>query len=89
MNSTHKEKVALATREARLALLEVKTLVDSTAEKIHAAELEAVGHPQGCDPLKTLRIAAEALQAPNFEAAISQVRSKLETAVAWHRGVES
>jgi hypothetical protein len=61
-------------------------------EKIHTAELEAVGlvvgHPQGCDPLKTLRIAADALQPPNFEAAISQVRSKMEIAVAWHLGVE-
>jgi len=93
MNSTSKQKGALATREARLALLELKILVDSTAEKIHAAELEAVGlavgHSQGCDPLKTLRIAVEALRSPNFEAAISEVRTKMETAVAWHLGAQS
>ena len=88
MNSTSMQKGALITREAHSALLDLKTLVDSVTDKIHAAELEAVGlavgHRQGADPLRMLRIAAETLRSPNFEAAISQARVKMETAVAWH-----
>jgi hypothetical protein len=66
-------KGAIVTREARLALLEFKTLVDSTAEKMLAAEREAVslaiGQRHGGDPLESLRVVADALQSPNFEAA--------------------
>jgi hypothetical protein len=93
MNSMSKQKAALITREARLALLDLKNLVDSAAEKIHAAELEAVGvavgHRQGADPLRALRGAADTLKSPDFEAAVSQARTKMETALAWHRGPQS
>jgi hypothetical protein len=37
MNSTSKQKGALITREAHSALLDLKTLVDSVTDKIHAA----------------------------------------------------
>ena len=59
MKSTNMQKGALITREAHSALLDLKTLVDSATEKIHAAELEAiglaVGHRQGAGPLRMLR----------------------------------
>lgn len=76
------------TREAHLALLDLKRLVDTATEEIHAAELETAGMAIGClegdDPLRTLRAAAETLRSPGFEAAILQARRKMETAVAWH-----
>jgi hypothetical protein len=93
MNSAKMQKGALVTREARLALSDLKNLVDSAAEKIHAAELEAVGvavgHRPGADPLRALRVAADTLKSPDFEAAVSQARTKMETALAWHRGPQS
>ena len=56
--------------------------------KIHAAQLEAVGlavgHTSGSDPLQPLRVASEILMSPNSEAAVSQAREKMETAVAHH-----
>jgi hypothetical protein len=71
----------------------LKNLVDSAAEKIHAAELEAVGvavgHRQGPDPLRALRVAADTLKSPNFEAAVSQARTKMEAALVWHLGPQS
>ena len=83
---------ALSTRDARAALLELKKLVDSAAEKIGAAEREtvavAVGKRQGDDPLRTLRTAAAALQSPHFDAAVSRVRETIKSAVAWHVKVQ-
>jgi len=35
-----------------------------------------------------LRDAAETLQSPNFEAAVSRAREKMESAVAWHVRVQ-
>jgi hypothetical protein len=88
MNSTDMQRGALVTREARLALSDLKNLVDRAAEKIHAAELEAVGvalgRRQGADPLRALRVAADTLSSPDLEAAVSQARTKMETALAWH-----
>lgn len=90
MHSRGTPRGAIVTREASLALLEFKTLVDSTAEKIRAAEREAVGFAigkrHGGDPLRALQVVAEALKSPDFEAALSQARSKTDTAVAWHSG---
>ena len=90
MHSHSTPRGAIVTREASLALLEFKTLVDSTTEKIRAAEREAVGFAIGqqhCgDTLRALQIVAEALKSPVFEAALSQARSKTDNAVAWHSG---
>ena len=76
------------TRDAYVALSELKKLVDSASEKIRVAEREtvgvAIGHKQSDDPLRTLRDAAEALQSPNFEAAVSLAGEKMQTAVDWH-----
>jgi hypothetical protein len=86
------QRAALITRDAHLALLDLKKLVDSATQKIHAAELEtvglAVGNSRGKDALSTLRAAAETLRSPDFDAAISQARSKIESAVALHLTAE-
>jgi hypothetical protein len=91
MDFTNLQQGALITRDAYGALLDLKRLVDNAAEKIHAAEREIVGfairHRQGDDPLGTLRDAAETLQSPNFESAISRARDKMQSAVAWHAKV--
>lgn len=89
---TNLQQGALITRDAHVALLDLKKLVDSAAEKIRVAEREsvgvAIGRRQGDDPLRTLRDAAEKLQSPNFEAAVSLAREKMQTAVNWHLGVQ-
>jgi hypothetical protein len=64
------EKRALATREAHLALLDLKKFVDEATQTTHAAELEAVSlairQGQGGDSLLTLRVVIERLQSPNL-----------------------
>jgi hypothetical protein len=89
MNGANMQKSALATREAHLALLDLKKLVDEATESTHAAEFEAVSLaicPRGGgDPLTSLRVVIERLQSSDFEVALSQVREKLEAAVAWHQ----
>jgi hypothetical protein len=88
MASPKMQKAALIMRDAHLALLDLKKVVDTVAKEIHAAELEtvgqAVGHSQGMDALKALRAAAETLRSADFEAAVFEARSKVETAIAWH-----
>jgi len=78
----------LITRDAHEALAVLKKLVDSAEEKIRLAEREtiavAIGHRKDDDPLKTLRDAADTLQSPDFETAVSVVREKMQVAVEWH-----
>jgi hypothetical protein len=88
MNSLRMRKQALATREAHIALLDLKKLVDDATQTTHAAELEAVHlairpHPEG-DTSVTLRVVLERLRSANFEATLSQVREKLEMALSFH-----
>jgi len=70
MHSRSTPRGAIVTREASLALLEFKTLVDSTAEKIRAAEREAVGFAigqrHGGDPLRALRVCGRSSEVPRF-----------------------
>jgi hypothetical protein len=84
MVSTKMQQTALVAREARLALLELRNLVDSAEQSIRTAERDAVGLAIGKthhgDPLGALRVAAEALRSPSFEAAVSQARAKAEDA---------
>lgn len=86
MNPTRMQRMALVARDAHLALLDLKRLVDSTVEKIRAAELQSVGaalgSPRTDDPLRTLRMAAETLRSSDFETAVSQARTKTECAVS-------
>jgi len=86
MGSQKMQKTALVTRDAHLALLDLKKLVDSAMEKAHAAQLQtvgqAIGSVRGEDALRTLRTVAEAIGSPNVDAAVTQARMKIETAVA-------
>jgi hypothetical protein len=82
-------KGTLITREAYLALLDLKTLVETAVEKAHVAGLDTAGlgvspRPLG-DPLGALRIASETLQSPVFDSALANARAKIDTAMAWHR----
>jgi hypothetical protein len=92
MSFTNLEQGALITRDAHVAVLDLKKIVDSAAEKIRVAEREtvgvAIGRRQGDDPLRTLQDAAETLQSPNFQAAVSLAREKMQTAVNWHLRVQ-
>jgi hypothetical protein len=92
MSFTYLEQGALITRDAYVAVLGLKKLVDSAAEKIRIAEREtvgvAIGRRQGDDPIRTLRDAAETLQPPNFDSAVSLAREKVQTAVDWHLRVQ-
>jgi len=85
------ENGALITRDAHAALEELKQLVDSATEKLRTAERETVGVVgHGCDehPLQKLRDAADALQSPKFEAAVSVAKEKMQTALNWHLGLQ-
>jgi len=88
MSNPKFENGALITRDAHVALTELKKLVDRAAEKLRTAEREtigvAIGHSQDEDPLRTLQDAADTLQSPSFEAAVSLAKEKMQSAVNWH-----
>jgi len=88
MGFTNLQQGTLITRDAYVALSELKKLVDRATEKIRVAEREtvgvAIGRQENDDPLTTLRDAVEALQSPNFEAVVLSAREKMQTAVDWH-----
>jgi hypothetical protein len=77
---------ALAARDAHLALLELKKLVDDATQATHAAELEAVylavSARQGDDVRMTLKVIMDQLASPDFETTLSQIREKLGTAAS-------
>jgi len=86
MNKIILQKRAIATRDAHLALLDLKKLVDEAARATHAIELEAIGmaisQRQHCDVCTTLRVVVERLRSSDFETTLSQARAKLEIAVS-------
>jgi len=77
---------ALATREAYSSILQLKKLVDDAAQAAHAAELEAISmaiRPRGtADVCATVRAIRDRMKSVAFEATLSQVREKLETAAS-------
>jgi len=79
---------AVITREAYSALLNLKSLVEQVTDQTHTASVEAVGfaiNRQSIgDPLRALKIAADALQSPIFDNAVSDARKKVDVAIAWH-----
>ena len=84
--NTEMHKRALAVREAHLALLDLKKVVDDAAQTTHAAELEAVhlairsrSMEETCT---SLRDVLERLGSPNFEATLSRVRESLQMATS-------
>jgi hypothetical protein len=93
MSNPKLENGALITRDAHVALTELKILVDRATERLRVAEREsvgiAIGHSrQHEDPLRTLRDAADTLQSPKFEAAVSLAKEKMQSAVNWHLGLQ-
>lgn len=87
MLSRNMHQGALITREAYLALLDLQSLVAAAVEKAHTAGLDTVGmtvspQPLG-DPLHALRIAAQTLHSSSFDSALTDARSKIDTAMAW------
>jgi hypothetical protein len=85
MNSEMRNR-AMATRDAHLALLELKKLVDEAARTTHAVELEAIHlaitSTQSSEIRTTLRVVMDHVKSPKFDATLSQVREKLEEAAA-------
>jgi hypothetical protein len=84
--NTQMQKRALAAREAHLALLDLKRVVDEAAQTTHAAELEAVHlaispRPTG-DITPQLRAVMENLGSANFETALTRVRESLQLAMS-------
>jgi hypothetical protein len=80
------KKRALAARDAHLALVDLKRVVDEATQTTHAAELEAVhlafSPSQTGDVSTALRVVIERLGSANLEATLSKVRENLETAVS-------
>jgi hypothetical protein len=92
MSSPTIRRAALTARDAHDALLELKKLVDNATEKIRTAELEMVGMAIGRskvqqDPSRALRAAAQSLQSPALDDAISHARAKMNDAVALQLGM--
>jgi len=86
--STDLQHGAVITRDAHLALRELKKLVDEATEKIRAAEFEtvdlAMGRKQESHSRDTLQTATQTLRSPRFQAALQRALAKLEIALAWH-----
>ena len=84
--NTQMQKRALAAREAHLALLDLKRLVDEAAQTTHAAELEAVHMAVSPGPARditnTLRVVMENLGSTNFETTLARARESLQLATS-------
>ena len=84
--NTDMQRRALAARDAHLALMELKQIVDDAAQATHAAELEAVHlaflPQQGGDVRTALRSVVNRLRSSNFETTLSEAREKLENAAS-------
>ncbi len=85
MSLTTAGKQALAARDAHLALLDLKKLVDNAARTAHTAEMEAVSlavrQNQGHEVPAAPSAAMENLRNLDFEPTMSQAREKLRTAL--------
>ncbi len=84
LHSQSLQEGAIVAREASSALIELKLIVDRTAEAVRAAEREAVGmaignHP-GNDPLTLLRAVAQSLDT-DLGPALSQAKAKTQAAL--------
>jgi hypothetical protein len=83
--NTEMQKRALAAREAHLAPLDLKRVVDEAALTTHAAEPEAVhlaiSSRAGRDITMTLRVVMENQGSTRFETALARVRESLQLAM--------
>src|SRR5215471_18873535 len=80
------QKQARAARDAHMALLELKKLVDEAAQTTHCAELEAV-HLAVCSKESegistTIRSVLERLGSQDFETSLSKARQSLRTVLS-------
>jgi hypothetical protein len=86
MYSQNMQEGAVVAHEASSAVIELKALVDRAAEKVRAAERQAIGTAigqwEGDGALIMFRIAAEDLQSADFETALAQARAKTQAALA-------
>jgi hypothetical protein len=84
--NTDRQRRALAARQAHLAMLDLRKVVDEVATTIHTAELEAVhlaiSAKSTGDITTTLRVAMERLGPAHIEVALAEVREKLQTALS-------
>lgn len=79
-------KKARAARDAHLALLDLKKLIDEAASTTHGAELEAVhlavsSNASG-DITTTIREVLERLGSPDFETSLSKARNSLQSVLS-------
>lgn len=84
--NTDMQRRALATRDAHLALLDLKRVVDEAAQTTHAAELEAVHLAMSPrmrgDISGQLRSAIESLGSDAFQDSLSRARQSLQSAIS-------
>ena len=84
--NTDMQRRALAARDAHLALLDLKRVVDEAAQTTHAAELEAVhlAISPGLDGdiSSQLRSAIEGLGSDAFQTSLSRARQSLQSAIS-------
>ena len=80
------QKQARAARDAHMALLDLKKLVDEAAQTTHCAELEAVhlavSSKESGDISTTIRTVLERLGSADFEANLNKARQSLQTALS-------
>jgi len=85
MNSDMQKK-ALAARDAHMALLDLKKVVEEAARTTHCAELEAVhlavSSRRSDDVSSKLRSVLERLASADFEAALTKARHSLQMAMS-------
>ena len=78
------QKKALAARDAHMALLRLKKLVEDAAETTHAAEFEAIhmaiSSSESPQITSTLQVVMDELKSSEFDNALSQAIEKLEAA---------
>src|SRR5262244_276149 len=80
------QKQARAAREAHMALLDLKKLVDEAAQTTHCAELEAVhlavSTNASGDISTTIRAVLARLGSADFESSLDKARQSLRTALS-------
>jgi len=84
--NTEMQKQARAARDAHMALLDLKRLVDEAAQSTHCAELEAVhlavsSNASG-DISTTIRTVLERLGSQDFESSLNKARQSLKTVLS-------
>jgi hypothetical protein len=81
-----RQRRALAARDARMALLDLKRVVEEAARTTHSVELEAVhlavSSRRPNDISSKLRTVLEQLASADFEATLAKARHSLQVAMS-------